>query len=89
MKIGHEVFRTLPVFMLLCGLLPPPAEAQFTQQGPKLVGTGAIGNAAQALSVSLSADGNTTIVGGLADDGGDGAAWVFTRSGGYGPSRQS
>ena len=41
----------------------------FTQQGPKLVGTGAVGTAVQGYSVSLSADGNTAIVGGFADNG--------------------
>jgi hypothetical protein len=56
-------------------------EAGWTQQGAKLVGTGAIGNAEQGWSVALSADGNTAIVGGLADNGVTGAAWVFTRSG--------
>jgi hypothetical protein len=40
------------------------ALAQFTQQGPKLVGTGAVGNAEQGWSVAVSADGNTAIVGG-------------------------
>jgi hypothetical protein len=34
------------------------------------------------MSVALSADGNVAIVGGLAGDGGVGAASVFTRSGG-------
>jgi hypothetical protein len=53
----------------------------WTQQ-KKLVGTGAIGYAYQGDSVSLSSDGNTAIVGGPGDDGGKGAAWVFTRSGG-------
>jgi hypothetical protein len=51
----------------------------WTQQA-KLVGTGAIGTPAQGDSVSLSADGNTAIVGGYLDRGGVGAAWVFTRS---------
>ena len=54
----------------------------WTQQGNKLVGTGAVGSAEQGISVALSADGNTAIVGGYEDDGGAGAAWVFTRSGG-------
>jgi hypothetical protein len=53
----------------------------WSQQGAKLVGTGAAGNAGQGVSVSLSADGNTALVGGVSDDGGAGAAWVFTRSG--------
>jgi hypothetical protein len=51
-------------------------------QQAKLVGTGAVGNAGQGDSVSLSGDGNTAIVGGPGDNGGVGASWVFTRSGG-------
>ena len=58
------------------------AVAQFTQQGPKLVGTGASGAAEQGFSVTLSADGNTAVVGGPLDNSGAGATWVFTRSGG-------
>jgi hypothetical protein len=54
----------------------------WSQQGMKLVGTGAVGSAFQGRSVSLSADGNTAIVGGYVDNGTAGAAWVFTRSGG-------
>ena len=60
---------------------PASALAQFTQQGSKLVGTGATGNAAQGQAVSLSADGNTAIVGGPNDNGGAGAVWIWTRSG--------
>jgi hypothetical protein len=33
------------------------------------------------VSVALSSDGDTALVGAPGDDGGDGAAWVFTRSG--------
>src|SRR6202795_440519 len=58
------------------------ALAQFTQQGPKLVGTGAVGFSEQGQSVALSGDGNTAIVGGWTDNTYTGAAWVFTRSGG-------
>jgi hypothetical protein len=55
----------------------------WTQQGGKLVGTGAVGNAEQGgPSVALSADGNTAIVGGFADNSFTGAAWVYTRTGG-------
>jgi hypothetical protein len=54
----------------------------WTQQGEKLVSTGAMGSARQGMSVALSADGNVAIVGGLAGDGGVGAALVFTRNGG-------
>jgi gliding motility-associated-like protein len=55
--------------------------AIWSQQGAKLVGTGAVGNAQQGVAVSLSADGNTAILGGYADDSFQGAAWIFTRSG--------
>jgi hypothetical protein len=65
---------------------PELAQAQFTQQGQKLVGTGAVGNAYQGFSVALSADSNTAIVGGPDDNSSNntpvGAAWVYTRSGG-------
>jgi hypothetical protein len=54
----------------------------WTQQGPKLVGSGAVGSAGQGHSVSLSADGNTAAIGGFGDSNGLGAAWVFSRSGG-------
>ena len=53
----------------------------WTQQGKKLIGTGAVGNARRGMSVALSADGNTAIVGGWSDNSKTGAAWVFTRSG--------
>ncbi len=53
----------------------------WTQQGSKLVGTGAVGAAIQGISVSISADGNTAIVGGNQDNSNIGAAWVFARSG--------
>jgi hypothetical protein len=53
----------------------------WTQQGPKLVGTGNIGAAQQGVSVSLSADGNTALVGGPGDNSNQGAVWVFVRNG--------
>jgi hypothetical protein len=53
----------------------------WSQQGNKLVGTGAIGSVNQGNSVSISADGNTAMVGGWSDDSGIGATWVFTRNG--------
>jgi hypothetical protein len=55
------------------------ASPRMTQQGPKLVGSGAKGDAAQGTAVSLSADGNTAIVGGPADKSGTGAVWIFSR----------
>jgi hypothetical protein len=51
----------------------------WTQQGEKLVGAGAAD--AGYFSVALSADGDTLIIGRAGDNGGVGAAWVFTRSG--------
>lgn len=65
--------------VVLCPLIPC-AQAQFVQQGPKLVGTGFVGQPGQGYSVSVSRDGNTAIVGGPGDDH-VGAAWVFVRSG--------
>src|SRR5208282_6465388 len=53
----------------------------WTQQGSKLVGTGATGQAQQGYSVALSALGNAAIVGGPYDNSFAGAAWVFTPSG--------
>src|SRR5262245_19345178 len=54
----------------------------WTQQGKKLVGSGSAGSARQGMSVALSADGNTALVGGWSDNGKTGAAWVFTRRSG-------
>jgi hypothetical protein len=58
------------VFTRLQGVWTPRA---------KLVGIGAIGNAFQGDSVSLSGDGKTAIVGGPGDNGNIGAAWVYTQ----------
>ncbi|MHA4875617.1 hypothetical protein, partial [Enterococcus faecium] len=54
------------------------SQAPNTQQGSKLVGTGNTGGSSQGFSISLSADGNTAIVGGNGDNGYAGAAWVYT-----------
>lgn len=70
------------------------SEGVWTQQGPKLVGSGYVPNFAdtgccdgvatadvfQGASVALSADGNTAIVGGPGDNRRAGAVWVWTRS---------
>ncbi|MCE2823037.1 MAG: hypothetical protein LW693_11505 [Saprospiraceae bacterium] len=50
-------------------------------QQAKLVGSGAVGVARQGISVALSADGNTAVVGGSSDNSSNGAVWVFTRTG--------
>jgi hypothetical protein len=60
----------------------------WTQQGEKLTGTGESGKGEFGKSVALSADGNTALIGGPGDNGGAannggvGAAWMFTRSDG-------
>jgi hypothetical protein len=72
--------RTLFVFLFFA-IIPNLLFAQFTQQGPKLVGTGGVGQSHQG-SVAISSDGNTAIEGGYYDNTGIGAIWVFTRSGG-------
>src|ERR1017187_8968539 len=76
--------RHSELIVLVCAMVfsSHPALAQFLQQGPKLVGSGAVGTAYQGESVSLSADGNTAIVGGYNDNSHTGAAWVWTKSGG-------
>jgi hypothetical protein len=51
-------------------------------QQTKLIGTGSVGLSEQGSSVALSSDGNTALVGGLNDNDGIGAAWVYTRSDG-------
>jgi len=52
----------------------------WSQQGSKLVGTGAVGGSIQGASVALSSDGNTALVGGSFDDHHVGATWVFVRN---------
>jgi hypothetical protein len=59
-----------------------PAQAQYIQQGPKLIGTNGSTDALQGYSVALSADGNTALVGGPYDNGQAGAVWFYTRTGG-------
>lgn len=51
---------------------------QWRQQA-KLIGTGALGNANQGYSVSISADGTTAMVGAPGDNTNKGAAWIFTK----------
>ncbi len=53
----------------------------WTQQGEKLTGGGETGKGEFGISVALSADGDTALIGGPADNGAAGAAWAFTRSG--------
>ncbi len=77
--------RSLLMVTVLVGAvvgIAAQALAQFTQQGPKLVGTLPVGSPEQGYSVALSADGDTAIVGGPSDNSQIGAAWVYTRSDG-------
>jgi uncharacterized protein (TIGR03437 family) len=62
--------------------LAAPAQAQYTQLGNKLLVSGEVGLPTAGTSVAISADGNTALVGGPADNGGAGAVWVFTRNNG-------
>jgi hypothetical protein len=78
MKSPHR-FALVVLFCSLTGI--QQSFAQFTQQGPKLVGSGAVDPATQGIAVSISADGNTAIVGGDFDNDSIGAAWVWNRSG--------
>jgi hypothetical protein len=88
-RVGNRVLFSLSVVVLAWTPLLAPAQAQFTQQGPKLVGTGAIGAAFQGDAVALSGDGNTVIVGGREDNGGAGAAWVSRAPAGCGASKRN
>jgi hypothetical protein len=69
------------LFCLISGILIPGfIFAQYSQQGAKLVGGNAIGISKQGSSIAISTDGTTALIGGLYDNTGTGAAWVFTRS---------
>src|SRR5215831_10816667 len=62
-----------------------PAEAQYTQQGPKLSGFDAAGGAvaggaSEGGSVAISGNGNTIIVGGAFDNFDYGASWIYSQS---------
>jgi gliding motility-associated-like protein len=51
------------------------------QQGSKLSGNGFSGQSLQGVSVAISADGNTAVVGGNEDNSNIGAVWIYTRTG--------
>src|SRR5262249_23280505 len=82
--VKNAARRFLPAFLSAALICPAqPALADFTQDGPKLVGTGGVGaTVQQGRSVAVSRDGNTAILGGPGDFSNTGAAWVFTLSGG-------
>ena len=62
------------------GRRSPAGGSAWTQQGAKLTGAGEVGLGLFGVSVALSADGNTALIGSPGDHT-PGAAWVFTRSG--------
>src|SRR5262249_25534012 len=53
----------------------------WAQQGTKLLASDERGHAGFGIRVALAADGNTALIGGMGDNGGIGAAWVFARAG--------
>jgi hypothetical protein len=57
------------------------ADQYFYTLGPKLSPSDESGRGLFGFRVALSADGNTALVSGRRDGGGNGAAWIFTRSG--------
>ena len=63
------------------------AGSSWSQLGPKLTGSGELGEGESSgkgelgYSVALSSDGNTALLGGPGDNFHVGAAWVFTRTG--------
>ncbi|MGB7259693.1 MAG: hypothetical protein WBD48_16585, partial [Pseudolabrys sp.] len=77
--VSFQSVAIAALFAAALFLLPQIAQAQFVQQGDKLLGGGASGSAEQGTSVAVSADGNTALVGGPADSSGTGAVWVYTR----------
>jgi len=52
-----------------------------TQQGTKLVGTGYSGTSFYGNNTAIGGDSNTISVGSYNDNGGNGATWIFTRTG--------
>jgi hypothetical protein len=57
------------------------AGSAWKQQGPKLAANNEVGGGQFGSTVALSGDGKTALVGGVSDNLGVGAAWVFSRSG--------
>src|SRR5260370_725892 len=54
----------------------------WSQQGNKLVGSGAVGPTLQGGSVALSSVGDVLAFGGSADNSGTGAVWIFAQKNG-------
>ncbi|HMO33425.1 MAG TPA: T9SS type A sorting domain-containing protein [Lacibacter sp.] len=60
---------------------PTGVQSQFLQQGSRLLPVNGINQSYFGFSVALSGDGNTAVIGGHSDNLGQGAAWVYERSG--------
>ena len=58
------------------------SDGTWSQQGSKLVGSGAFSGVQSASSVSLSADGNTAAVGGVGNTQNLGVVWIWIRNNG-------
>ena len=67
-RLCRPIFSALLPMLIGCSFLPP-AQAQFSQQGNKLLASDSVGFAAEGASVAVSADGNTAIVGGRVSAG--------------------
>src|SRR5512140_2224738 len=78
--VPRRPYRVLLSAVAVSFLWGRSLDAQFVQQGPKLVAGDAVGNAFLGNAVALSRDGNTALVGGFDDDSPTGAAWVFVRA---------
>jgi hypothetical protein len=60
------------------------AGGSWSQDGPKLRGTGEVGDGAEGQSVAISADARMAVLGAPRDNNLTGAAWVFARTAGGG-----
>lgn len=78
----HLVGHSLSLRVYDRGAVYPLRIDPFVQQGAPLTGGEESPPGEFGASASLSADGNTALVGSWSDNLGRGAAWVFTRSGG-------
>lgn len=56
-------------------------DAQYVQNGNKLIGTGEIGSSHQGDAIDISGDGTTMIVGAPVDNSAIGAAWIYIKQG--------
>ena len=81
LKTGYTPYVVTALYLALgAAWVYRRSGAVWGQQGPKLVGTGAVGLAWQGVSVAVSGDGTTAVMGGNRDNSDVGAAWVFTRT---------